>query len=290
MEVSQNPSAGLASQRRDPLVLAVAPNGARKTHNDHPALPITPADLANCAVACRDAGASMMHLHVRRADGSHSLAAEDYRPAIDAVRKAVGDSLVLQLTSEAVGIYAPLQQIAMVRELRPEAVSLALKEIIPNPDAEREGAAFFAWAHRERIIAQYILYSAEDVTRYVELRRRGIIPTGRHWVLFVLGRYASGQRSSLRDLLPFLAAWQADDDVTQGVRWAICAFGPREIECALGAASLGGDVRIGFENNLELPDGHNAHDNAELLTCFADIARQLGHPLADAALLRSFFL
>jgi uncharacterized protein (DUF849 family) len=41
---------------------------------------------------------------------------------------------------------------------------------------------------------------------------------------------------------------------------------------------------------LELPDGHNAHDNAELLTCFADIARQLGHPLADAALLRSFFL
>lgn len=148
----------------------------------------------------------MLHLHVRCADGSHSLAVEDYRPAIEAVRKAVGDSLVLQLTSEAVGIYTPPQQIAMVQELRPEAVSLALKEIIPNPSAEREGAAFFAWAHREHIIAQYILYSAEDVMRYVELCRRGIIPTGRHWVLFVLGRYASGQRSRLRDLLPFPTA------------------------------------------------------------------------------------
>ena len=45
----------------------MAPNGARKTRQDHPALPITPAELAACAAACRDAGASMLHLHVRQA-------------------------------------------------------------------------------------------------------------------------------------------------------------------------------------------------------------------------------
>lgn len=281
--------AGLTPEIRAPLVLAVAPNGARRTRKDHPALPITPSDLARCAAACRDAGASMLHLHVRNAEGSHSLAVEDYRAAIDAIRRVVGDSLVLQLTSEAVGIYAPAQQMAMVRKLKPEAVSLALKEIVPDRPSEQNGAAFFAWAHHAHIVAQYILYGPEDVTRYIDYRRRGLIPEGRHWVLFVLGRYASGQRSHPGDLLPFMTPWHAATDVTRGVRWAVCAFGAREIECALTAAALGGDVRIGFENNLMLPNGSIARDNVELLTCFVDFAHRLDHPLADAALLRSFF-
>jgi uncharacterized protein (DUF849 family) len=273
----------------DGIVLAVAPNGARKTRGDHPALPITPRELADCAVACRDAGASMLHLHVRNAEGGHSLAPADYRPAVEAVRRAVGRSLVLQLTSEAVGIYAPAEQQAMVRELRPEAVSLALREILPDTASEPAGAAFLGWAHREEIVVQYILYGADDVDRYIALRRRGVIPGGRHWVLFVLGRYTPGQRSSLADLLPFLAAWREGAEVTAGIPWATCAFGPREIECSLGAAALGGHVRIGFENNLLLPDGRIARDNAELVGSFAELAGRLGRSLADADQLRGLF-
>jgi uncharacterized protein (DUF849 family) len=249
-------------------------------------LPITPQELADCAVACREAGASMLHLHVRNNEGVHSLEPSDYRPSIEAVRRAVGNSLVLQLTSEAVGVYAPSQQRSIIRELHPEAVSLALREMLPDTTAEREGAAFLAWAHREGIIVQFILYSPEDVARYVDLRRRGLIPEGRHWVLFVLGRYTPGQRSSLADLLPLLSVWQAAGETTAGVAWATCAFGPREIECGLGAAALGGHVRIGFENNLHMPDGRIARDNAELVACFADLARRLGHSLADAGGLR----
>ena len=273
----------------DRIVLAVAPNGARKTRQDHPALPITPQELAHCAAACRDAGASMLHLHVRNAEGGHSLAPMDYRPAVDAVRRAVGRSLVLQLTSEAVGIYAPAEQQAMVRELRPEAVSLALREILPDVASEPAGAGFLVWACHEEIVVQYILYDVVDVERYGELRRRGLIPEGRHWVLFVLGRYAAGQRSSLADLLPMLAAWRALGEITEGIAWATCAFGPREIECSLGTAALGGHVRIGFENNLLLPDGRTARDNAELIGCFAELAGRLGHSLADADQLRALF-
>jgi 3-keto-5-aminohexanoate cleavage enzyme len=269
-----------------PLVIAVAPNGARRSRRDHPALPITPRELADCAAACRDAGASMLHLHVRDAAGGHSLAPSDYRPAIEAVRRAVGRSLVIQLTSEAVGMYAPAEQRAMVREMRPEAVSLALREILPDAAAETEGAAFLAWAHREAIIPQFILYSPADVTRYIELRRRGLIPEGRHWVLFVLGRYGAGQRSRPADLLAMLAAWQAGGETSARIAWAACAFGPREIECGLASAALGGHVRIGFENNLHLPDGRVARDNAALIACFADLAGRLGYSFADADRLR----
>ena len=232
-----------------------------------------PQELAECAAACRDAGACMLHLHVRNAEGGHSLAPADYRPAIDAVRRAVGRSLVLQLTSEAVGIYAPAEQQAMVRELRPEAVSWRCARSCRTRLPSRRALSFSPGPIASEIVAQYILYGADDVERYSELRRRDVIPEGRHWVLFVLGRYTAGQRSSLADLLPMLAAWRAAGEITAGVPWSTCAFGPREIECSLGAAALGGHVRIGFENNLQLPDGRVARDNAELVSCFVEVRR-----------------
>jgi uncharacterized protein (DUF849 family) len=263
-----------------PLIVAVAPNGARRGHADHPKLPITPAELADCAADCLAAGAAMIHLHVRDADGGHTLDPDAYRAAIDAIRDKVGERLVIQATTEAVGRYAPDEQMAAVRALRPEAVSLAPRELVP--DAAREAAAteFFHWLHGEGILAQYILYSEQDVARLDDLIARGVMPGGPRFVLFVLGRYTPGQRSQPVDLLPFLTANRA------GHRWAICAFGPREAACAVTAAGLGGHARVGFENNLLLPDGAIAPDNAALVANVARAAALLGRPLADAATAR----
>ena len=57
----------------DQLILIVAPNGSYKQADQHPALPLTPRTLASTARRCLDAGAAMLHLHVRRPDGAHSL-------------------------------------------------------------------------------------------------------------------------------------------------------------------------------------------------------------------------
>ncbi|WP_433865903.1 3-keto-5-aminohexanoate cleavage protein [Ralstonia wenshanensis] len=272
-----------------PIAIAVAPNGARKTHADHPALPITPDELAACARQCVDAGAAMLHLHVRRPDGTHSLEPEDYRPAIAAVQRAVGDALVIQITTEAVGIYTPEQQMASVRALQPEAISAALRELAPDAAHEAEAARFFGELAAARTAIQYILYSADDVVRYRNLRARGVLPDTPHWVLFVLGRYSAGQRSDPSDLLPFLQAWAEGGDITANVPWAMCAFGPREAECALSAALLGGHARLGFENNMALPDGSTAPDNAALVTNLRRHLDALHRPLASAADLRSWF-
>ena len=271
------------------IAIAVAPNGARKTHADHPALPITPDELAACARQCVDAGAAMLHLHVRRPDGTHSLEPEDYRPAIAAVQRAVGDALVIQITTEAVGIYTPEQQMASVRALQPEAISAALRELVPDAAYEAEAARFFGELAATRTAIQYILYSADDVVRYRDLRARGVLPETPHWVLFVLGRYSAGQRSDPTDLLPFLQAWADGGDVTANVPWAMCAFGPREAECALTAALLGGHARLGFENNMALPDGSTAPDNSALVTNLRRHLDALHRPLASAADLRNWF-
>ncbi len=259
-----------------PLILAVAPNGARKTPADHPALPIAPDDIARTAAACREAGACMIHLHVRDRDGRHSLDVDAYRAAIDAIRHTAGKDLVVQVTTEAVGIYHREEQMAMVRALKPEAVSLAVREIVPDAEAELDAAGFLAWLHSEAILPQYILYSDDDLRRFDDLIARGVVPGERQVVLFVLGRYTKDQISEPTDVLPFLAANTRDHI------WALCAFGRRETACAIAAATLGGHARVGFENNLHLPDGSLAPDNAALVAAVARGAAALGRPLADA--------
>ncbi len=268
-----------------PLILTVAPNGARKTRKDHPAVPIRPAEIADTAAAAQKAGAAMIHLHVRDDEEKHSLDPGAYREAIAAVRDAVGDDLVIQVTSEAVGIYTPAQQMAMVRDLQPEAVSLAVREIVPDAPSEAEVGPFLAWLAEAGILPQYILYDAADLARFGALRAAGVVPSGPAFLLFVLGRYAPGQRSQPADLLPFMAARQAVPEVA-ALPWAVCAFGPRENACVTTAAALGGHVRVGFENNLYLASGALAADNAELVAAAAAAAQIIGRPLADAATAR----
>jgi 3-keto-5-aminohexanoate cleavage enzyme len=265
-----------------PLVVTAAPNGARRTKADHPNLPVTPAEIAREAELCCAAGATILHVHVRDHVGRHSLDPDLYRAAIDAVRQKLGESIVVQITTEAVGRYSPAEQMAAVRALRPEAASIALAELIPDGEEADQAAEFLDWLRRERIAPQYILYAPDEVARFHDLRGRGVIPQRRPFVLFVLGRYAERAEAQPRDLLPFLAAHDVE------CPWAACAFGRREAACVLTAAGLGGHARVGFENNLWLADGGLAASTAQLVEQVAAGARLLGRAVADIATTRAF--
>lgn len=276
-------AAPVPAQWSDPLIVTVAPNGAYKQPADHPALPVTPHTLAATARACRDAGASMIHMHIRDAQGRHSLDVDGYREAWRVVREAVGREMVVQITSEAAGIYQAPAQIAMVEALRPEAVSIGLREIDKPEVGEAGLARFFAGLVRERAMVQVILYDVADLRRWQALRARGVVPEAPWFLLFVLGRYSAGQTSRPQDLLPFLAAHDG------GEPWAVCAFGATENTCIAAAAVFGGHARVGFENNLLTKDGATAPDNAALVRQAAETARALGRPLATADDIRQRF-
>jgi uncharacterized protein (DUF849 family) len=267
----------------DPLVITVAPNGARRGKADHPAIPLTPAEIGIEAARCQEAGASMIHLHVRDAEGRHSLDLDLYRAAIAAVRKEAGSNLIVQVTTEAVGIFTPDQQIAAMQALQPEAFSVAVRELIPDAASETEAAQFLKEQAERGVFVQHILYDENDVRRFTNLLDREVISRTRASGLFVLGRYTQGQQSSPNDLLPFLNAWALD------LPWSLCAFGRRETACAITAACLGGHVRVGFENNLHLPDGSVAPDNAALVRGVADVAKSLGLTVATSEEARHVF-
>lgn len=253
-----------------------APNGARKTKRDHPALPLTPLELAACAAEVLDAGAAVLHLHVRDADGRHTLDGATYRTAIEAIERKVGDELVIQVTTEACGIYSADEQMALVRDLKPEAVSVALRELCADEQAEARAAEFYAWMDAEGICAQHILYSPQEVLRFESLRQRGVIPTARPFVLFVLGRYASNLVGDARELDLFIA------NAPPSVVWAVCCFGETEHAAVVKAIAAGGHARVGFENNLVLPDGQPAKSNAALIEAAVEVARGQGRSVARA--------
>ncbi len=262
--------------RNDAVMIAVAPNGARKTQQDHPQLPISPKELAHTAAASLDAGACMLHLHVRDENLGHSLDAQRYREAILAIRQQVGEELIIQITTEAVGIYSPEQQIQTVVDVRPEAVSLAIREISPSGADEKVSAEFFTFLQREHIAPQYILYDKKDILHFRELLERGVIPDENIFVLLVLGRYAENQQSETEDISPLLSFLP---DVRH---WSLCAFGASEAECMRQAMQRGGHCRVGFENNLLLPDGSQAVDNAALVKAVEDSALLLDRTIATA--------
>ncbi|WP_309083970.1 3-keto-5-aminohexanoate cleavage protein [Chelativorans sp.] len=264
------------------VAIAVAPNGGRRTRADHPALPQTAGELARTAAACLDAGAAMVHMHVRGPDGRHILEAEAYRDAIRAVRHEVGDRLVIQITTEAVGLYRPQEQMEVVREVRPEAASLALRELVPDASHEADFARFLAFMAREKIVPQIILYHPDEARQLDDMRMRGLLPLEDIPVLYVLGRYTEGQRSAPADLLPFIGP-----DMPRFGHFMVCAFGRREAACVTAAALLGGHMRTGFENNLFLPDGRLAPDNAALVATVAGALHGLSIPTADADRLRA---
>jgi len=237
--------------------IMLAPNGARKTKADHPALPITIAETVTAARAGYDAGAGALHAHVRDTQGIHSLDPGLYRELIVEMARAVPD-MPVQITTEAAGRYSPADQRAVVRAVQPEGVSIALSEMWPDPGSDREASRFYHWAAEAGIPVQHILYSAADATRLAQYVAADAIPAPLQ-LLYVLGRYHPPRPATPDMLTGFLTAARA---LAEPPDWAVCAFGPQETACLLAAIKAGGKARIGFENNLTGPDGQPAPDNA----------------------------
>lgn len=243
---------------RDPLIM-VAPNGAYKTQGDHPAVPVTIAELVETAVSCFQAGAVAIHAHIRDDEGRHTLDADRYSELLSALDTAVPDMRV-QITTEAAGRYSASDQRALLDKITPPWISAAVREILADNDLEA-ARRFYQQAARQGTQVQHILYDAADVERLDQLIEDDVVGGFLPSVLFVLGRYTENRESTPADLLPFLQARQASRHLSD-CHFMACAFGSREIDCLLATAEAGGDCRIGFENNLLTSSGEMAADNA----------------------------
>jgi len=247
--------------------LTVAPNGAYLCKSTHSAFPTAEAELVETAKSCFDAGAGMIHLHVREDDESHSLDAARYRSAIAAIQKAVPE-MAIQITTESGGKYEVAEQLSCLRDVSPDAASVAAREIARDETLVKE---FYHSANELGVDLQHIVYSPEDFDMLMAWIEDGTVPGETHDILIVLGRYTDGKLAKPEDLDVFLPKVE-----NSRFHWTVCAFGKHEQACLIAALQAGGNARIGFENNTVAPDGTVFPDNTASVASFVRAAAEQG--------------
>ena len=236
--------------------LMVAPNGARKVKKDHPEVPLTIQETVKVAKNCYDAGAGAIHLHVRNENGEHVLDAGLYKEALKELEIKV-PKMHIQVTTEAVGKYSPDDMRKLAYDVTPPGTSIGISELIPSRNPTEEDIKLYKYLTEAGTKIQHILYKPDDIDLLVNLLNKAEISIKNTWCLFVIGHY-TGQ-ISYPEKIPEFIEKMIENKVS--LDWSICAFEKEEMSCLEKAISLGGKIRVGFENSIFMPNGEIAPDN-----------------------------
>ncbi|GHJ09478.1 hypothetical protein TPA0907_38450 [Micromonospora humidisoli] len=226
-------------------------NGARR-RDEHPAVPLTAAELAADAVRCAELGVAAVHVHPRDADGAESLSPSVIAGAVTAIR-AARPGLPVGVSTGAWIAPDPADRVAAVRawSVLPDFASV---------NAHEDGAEAVAAALHERgVLVEAGLWTVDAVRAWRAWR----VPTGRVLVECL----ADEPDRALADAADMLARLTPGDPPV-----LLHGEGPATWPVFFEAVRRGLDTRIGLEDTLHLPDGSRAPDNAALAGC----ARALG--------------
>ncbi|MCH7659594.1 MAG: 3-keto-5-aminohexanoate cleavage protein [Euryarchaeota archaeon] len=257
------------------LLVTVAPTGGVHGKESHPDLPETPAEIAETAAACEDAGASVIHLHARKENGERAFSRDRFQELTEAVREAT--DMVIQHSTGGTGV--PLEE--RLNPLRtdpaPEMASLDMGPLnrykhltSENPrgmvDALYEGM-------RERgIKPEMEVFNPGHLNEVREfLDRADVAEPPYLGVLFGGGTLTPAHPRNLLNVV---------DNLPDGARFNTLATGPHQLPLTTMGILLGGHVRVGFEDNLYFRKGELAESNAQLVERARRIAELLGRPVA----------
>lgn len=259
-----------------PLIITVALTGAEVTLEQCPHLPVTPEQIGQAAAEACQAGASIIHLHVRTPDGQPTQDPEVFRQAIAAIR-ARCDAIVQISTGGAVG--ADTQERLRPVYLRPEMASLTTgsvnfgDEIFANPWPLVQ--EFARTMQQEGVKPEIEVFDAGMIANALRLRDKGLISEPLHFDL-VLG-VPGGMPATVRNLA-FLV-----ESLPPGCTWSAAGIGRMQTTIAAAAMAMGGHVRVGFEDNIYYRRGELAQSNAQLAARVARIAAELDRRVATPA-------
>ena len=236
--------------------LMVAPNGSRRMKTDHESIPITIDEICKTAKACYNSGAEALHFHVRDNDGLHVLDAGLYKEALNELEHQV-PKMHIQVTTEAVGKYSPEEMRKLAYDVTPPGTSIGIAEMIPSRNPTDEDIKLYRYLTEAGTKIQHLLYNPDDISLLVNLLNKAEIPIDGAWCLFVIGHYSG--KISYPENIPMFLEKMRENNIN--LDWAICAFAKEEISCLEKAISLGGKIRVGFENSLFMPNGEIAPNN-----------------------------
>lgn len=257
------------------LIITAAICGAEVTKEQNPAVPYTIEEMVREAKSAADAGAAIIHVHVREDDGTPTQDKERFRVVMDAIREACPDVIMIPSTGGAVGMSA--EERLQPTELYPEMATLDCgtcnfgDEVFENtmPMMRDFGARMMA----NGIKPEYECFEAGHVDTALRMAAKGQIPGAPMQFNFVLG--VPGCTPATVQNLCWLVGM-----IPSGSTWTATGIGRNAFTLAAAAIAMGGNVRVGFEDNLNLSRGVPAKSNGELVEKVVRIAKELGRDIA----------
>ena len=276
----------------DPVVITCSISGVIANREQCPAIPYTPQEYGEEAKRAVDEGASMIHIHARKPDGTPSYDVEDFAAITEAIRGAV-DDVIINYSTGTIGVPVSTR-VDYLRACRPEVAALNMgsmnyakysrsrkdfvfKMVFQNPFEEI--VELLAAMNELHIKPEHECFDLGHVGSLTPLVDMGVLKTPLHidCVMGVIG----GIPPTARNL-----AAMADNiaQVPGGPHhWGVIGISRDQWTLLATALTLGGSIRAGVEDNLYLPDGSMARSNGDLIAKARQMTEDVGRRPATIA-------
>ena len=258
------------------LIITAAICGAEVLKEHNPAVPYTVEECVREAKSAYDAGASLIHLHVRYDDGTPTQDKARFKLIIDAIKAEIPDVIIQPSTGGAVGMTN--DERLQPTELQPEMATLDCGTLNFGGDEVFTNTENTIKYFGDRMIKLGIkpeleVFDKSMIDMALRLHRKGHIVSPMHFD-FVMG-VNGGISGELRDFVFLRESIPADATYT------VAGVGRYEFPLAMAAIIDGGHVRVGFEDNVYLSKGVLAKSNGELVAKVVRMAKELGREIAN---------
>jgi uncharacterized protein (DUF849 family) len=276
------------------IILTCAVTGGLTRPDMNPSLPVSPEQIADSCLEAGEAGAAIVHIHVRHSDGRQSMDVRDYRKVVDRIR-AKNTALLINLTTGPGGRFepgrddplvpgpktnflAPERRIEHIVALKPDIATLDLNtmnfgaEIVVNtPTSARVMAEAI---YDSGVLPELEFFDTGDIEMGIDLIREGSlkVPCLACLVLGVKYGFAATAEAML----------YAKSRLPTGLHWTGFGVGRAAYPMLAQSYILGGNVRIGMEDTVHVSRGQLTSGNGELVEKAASILESLGGMLASA--------
>jgi 3-keto-5-aminohexanoate cleavage enzyme len=277
----------------DPVVISCSISGVIANRDQCPAIPYTPEEYAAEARRAVDEGASQLHIHARKPDGTPSYEVEDFRAITEAILAEV-DDVIINYSTGAIGI--PIEKrIEYLRELKPDVAALNMSSMnYAKYSSRRKDFVFktvfensfdtiieFLTAMKELgIKPEHECFDAGHVANLDPLIDMGLLDRTPLQISLVMG-VNGGIRPTPRNVT-FMS-----DQVPGGAegenQWQVIGISRDQWKLLGAALVLGGNIRAGVEDNLYLPNGEMCRSNGDLIAKARQMAEDVGRKVASVA-------
>lgn len=265
---------------RRPVIVTAALTGGIHGKEVHPGLPETPEEIGRAAAECREAGASIVHVHARRENGERAFSADRFQAIDDAIRDRTED-LIVQHSTGGTGVPLAVRRGGLRTDPPPEMASLDMGPVnrYEHLTSENTRATVRSLAREmtERgIKPEFEAFNnghLNEVLGLLDEEPPGEAPADPPYVNLIFGPGTLSPPSP-RSLLNMI------EDLPAGAEFNVLGFGRHQVPLTTTGLLLGGHVRVGLEDNLFYRAGEHAESNAKLVERTIRIASELGRPVA----------